>query len=281
MIARMSPRRVSKVSAGAGLEGRLGAVLVLGIVLCSVFGSLVAPHPPGATLGPPGAAPSGQFLLGTDVAGRDVLSQLLVGGRTVLVLTLASTTLSYAFGITIGLLAGYRRSIFDSLLMRPMDLFIALPPILLVLLVIAGLGSSPLILVCAVAFVQMPFIARLVRTAALEVSVRGYVEMAIARGESRLWLFGREFLPNIIGPVIADFGLRFAYAVVLLASLNFLGLGLPAGTADWGLMVSENREIVSANPWAVFAPAVALACLTVGVNLLGQAFTRRFVDRRA
>lgn len=263
-----------------GVDGWLGAGMVGAVVLCCIIGPLLAPHAPGATVGPPGQVPGAHFLLGTDVSGRDVLSRVLVGGRTVLVLTLAATALSYVVGITIGLLAGYRRSIVDALLMRPMDLFISLPPILLVLLVIAGLGSGRIILICAVAFVQMPFIARLVRTAALEVSVRGYVEMAIARGESRRWLFSHEFLPNIIGPVVADFGLRFAYAVVLLASLNFLGLGLPAGTADWGLMVAENREIISGNPWAVFAPAVALACVTVGVNLLGQGVTRQFVDRR-
>jgi len=257
-----------------GGDGWIGVGLVTFVLALALVGPFFVPYNPGASVGVPGVTPSAHFLLGTDVAGRDVLSRLLVGGRTVLLFTFASVLIAYGLGIVIGLAAGHRRSIVDSVLMRPMDLLIALPPILLVLLAISGLGSSPLVLVGAVAFVQMPFIARVVRTAALEVSVRGYVEVAVARGEPRRWLFAREFMPNIIGPVIADFGLRFAYAVVLLASLNFLGLGLPPGTPDWGLMVAENREIISSNPWSVFAPAMALALLTIGVNLVGQGITR-------
>jgi peptide/nickel transport system permease protein len=257
-----------------GAQGWTGLGLFAFVVAMAFIGPFVTPFNPLVSVGVPGAPPSGQFLLGTDTAGRDVLSQLLAGGRTVLLLTITSVVISYAVGILIGMLSGYRKSVLDSLLMRPMDLLITLPPILIVLLAIAGLGSSKPVLVGTVAVVQMPFIARVVRSATLQVAGRGFVEVAIARGEPLGWLFVREILPNILRPVVADFGLRFAYAVVLLASLNFLGLGLPPGTADWGLMVSSNREIISSNVWSVLAPAVMLALLTIGVNLMGDGIAR-------
>jgi peptide/nickel transport system permease protein len=269
-----SPLAPSRSRRAFGAEGWAGLGLFVFVLAIAFIGPLVTPYSPSASVGSPGASPSGQFLLGTDFSGRDVLSQLLAGGHTVLLFTFVSVVSSYVVGITIGMLAGYRKSFLDSLLMRPMDLLIALPPILIVLLAIAGLGSSPIVLVGTVAVVQMPFIARIVRTATLQVSGHGYIEVAIARGESIRWLFLREILPNIIRPVIADFGLRFAYAVVLLASLNFLGVGLAPGTADWGLMVAENRQIIGLNDWSVLAPAVMLAILTVGVNLMGDSVAR-------
>jgi peptide/nickel transport system permease protein len=125
-----------------------------------------------------------------------------------------------------------------------------------------------------VGLVQMPGISRIVRAATLEVSVRGYVEAAVARGERVPAILGREILPNITAPVVADFGLRFTYAIIIIASMNFLGLGLTPPAADWGLMVAENRQFIALNLWAVLAPAIMLAVLTVAVNLVGDAHVK-------
>jgi peptide/nickel transport system permease protein len=122
--------------------------------------------------------------------------------------------------------------------------------------------------------VLSPGVVRLVRTATLEVSVRGYVEAAVARGEStRAILFG-EILPNIVRPVVADLGIRYGYSIILIASLNYLNLGIRPPTADWGLMTSENREVITTNPLAVLVPALLLGLLTVSVNLIGDAYAR-------
>jgi ABC-type dipeptide/oligopeptide/nickel transport system permease subunit len=248
--------------------------ILLGMVLLALVGSLVAPHSPTASIGVPGAGPSAGTLLGTDVLGRDVLSRLLYGGRSVFVLAASATFLAYAIGLTVGLVAGYSQTWLDGLLMRSVDVLLAFPAFLILLLAIVGLGSGPVVLVAAIAVLQAPYISRVVRTATLEVAVRGYVEAAVARGESVMSILSRDILMNIAAPVLADVGLRFTYSIILIASVNFLGLGLAPPASDWGLMVSENLQLLSINAWAVVAPALCLALLTIGVNLVGDAIAR-------
>jgi ABC-type dipeptide/oligopeptide/nickel transport system permease subunit len=130
------------------------------------------------------------------------------------------------------------------------------------------------VLIIGVALVQLPGIARIVRTATLEISTRGFVEAAEARGESTPSLLVREILPNIAPIILADFGIRFGYSIILIASVNYLGLGLAPPAADWGLMMSENQQFIAVNVWAVLAPAIMLALLTIGVNLVADAYVR-------
>ncbi len=167
--------------------------------------------------------------------GRDVLSRVLWGGRSVLALAGLATLLAYAAGALVGLLAGYSRSLLDSVLMRAADVLISFPALLFILVLIAGAGTSKTALVAGVAIVQAPLVARIVRTATLEQSVRGFVEAAAARGESTFSILRREILPNIVSPLAADFGLRFTYSIILVASVNFFGLGLQPPAADWAL----------------------------------------------
>jgi ABC-type dipeptide/oligopeptide/nickel transport system permease subunit len=162
----------------------------------------------------------------------------------------------------------------DPILMRTVDTFQALPALLLILLLIAGAGQSEVVLVLAIAIVLFPGAARIVRTATLEVSTTGYIEAAIGRGERMSALMWREVLPNIAPAVIADFGVRFSSAIVLAASVNFLGLGASPPAANWGLMIAENRLIITTNVWSVLAPAVLLALLTMSVNMVGDAYVR-------
>ncbi len=203
-----------------------------------------------------------------------MLSRLLYGGRSVIGLALIATLLAYAFGMTIGLIAGYTKSRADPILMRTVDVMLAFPPLLFLLVLITGAGTGIAVLVIGVAAIQAPGISRIVRTATLEVSVRGYVEAAVARGERAIAVVVREVLPNILAPVLVDSGLRFTYSILIIASVNFLGLGLQPPNSDWALMISENRQYISLNAWAVLAPAAMIALLTIGINLTGDAIAR-------
>ncbi len=259
------------------LQTRSGAVgfgLVTFVVLVAVFGRYFAPHGPSASIGVPLGGPSGDALLGTDSLGRDVFSRLLYGGRSVIALAAAATALAYLVGLTVGLVAGYSRSVVDPLLMRTADVMLAFPPLLFLLVLITGAGTGVGVLVIGVAAIQAPGISRIVRTATLEVSVRGYVEAAVARGERGVSVVVREVLPNILAPVLVDAGLRFTYSILIIASVNFLGLGLQPPSPDWALMISENRQYISLNPAAALAPAAMIALLTIGINLTGDAIAR-------
>lgn len=249
--------------------GMVGFILAL-----AVLGPLFAPHSPSAIVGAPATDPSGAALLGTDFLGRDVLSRVLWGGRSIVVLAGLATLIAYLVGATIGLVAGYSRSFLDPLLMRAMDVLLAFPPILFLLVLATGAGSSPAVVVIGIATIHVPGVARLIRTATLDASVRGYVEAAVARGERLRYLLFREILPNIRGVIVADGGPRLTVSILLVASLNFLGLGLQPPAADWALMISENRVNLTIQPWAVVAPAVLIAILTIAVNIVADEVSR-------
>lgn len=212
-------------------------------------------------------------LLGTDFLGRDVLSRILVGGRSVIVLALVSTVVGYILGAAVGLAAGYSRSALDTSLMRAMDILLGFPPLLFVLVIATGLGHSWIGLIFAVAVIQLPSIARVVRGATLEQAGRAFVEAAVARGEHTSSILRREILPNIARPMLADAGLRLTWSILLIAAVSFLGLGDQPPTANWALMIAENRTGLSLQPWPVVVPAILIALLTIGVNLLADGVT--------
>jgi ABC-type dipeptide/oligopeptide/nickel transport system permease subunit len=270
-MSRLRPRvpRFAKTPAGA-----VGLTLLVAMLAIALFGPLVSPHSITATVGPPGQAPSSAAPLGTDFLGRDVLSRLLHGGLSVVLLGGAATALAYALGVTVGLTAGFSRSIVDPILMRGVDVLLAFPALLILLLLVSGLGTHVWVLLLGVALVQLPGIARVMRTTTLEASTRGYVEAALARGERTSAVLRREILPNIAPVLLADFGIRFGVSIVFIASMNFLSLGLTPPRADWGLMMSENRDYIALNLWSVLAPAIMLALLTISVNLTADAYVR-------
>lgn len=273
-LAARAPRRIGVPRLARTNEGRVGLVVLAFTLLVALLGPLVAPHDPSAPIGIPGAAPSGSAPLGTDFLGRDVLSRTLHGGFSVVLLAGVATIGCYAVGITIGLIAGYSKSVADALLMRIVDFVLAFPALLLLLLLVTGMGTSEWVTVFGVALVLFPGVSRIVRTATMEVSVRGYVEAAVARGERTSAILRQEILPNIVSPIMADLGIRFAGAIIFIASINFLGLGLRPPATDWGLMVSENRQIISSNIWAVLAPALLIGLLTIAVNLIADSYAR-------
>lgn len=254
--------------------GIIGLALLAFAVLVALVGPALAPHSPYEPVGIPLQGPSRNALLGTDQIGRDVLSRVLYGGRTVLLLATLATLLAYAAGLVIGLVAGYVKNLFDPVAMRSMDVLLAFPPLLFLLVLVTAVGTSETALVIGVALIQMPGIARLVRTVTVETTVRGYVEAAVARGERTKSILSREVFPNILPAVLADAGLRFTFSVLFIAAANFLTIGVQPPSADWGLMINENRNYISINPWAVAAPAAMIALLTIGINLLGDAVAR-------
>jgi peptide/nickel transport system permease protein len=276
---------VSVISAAGKVERRLAfthswsvriGLTVLAFVLGVAFiGPYFAPYSPSALPGIPYSTPSRTFWLGNDYLGEDVFSRVLSGGRTVILYGAVATLLAYAVGGTIGLVAGYTRSRLDDLLMRSMDVLLAFPPILFLLVIATGAGANIWALVIAIAVIHVPSIARILRAAALEVSVRGYVEAAIARGDRTHVILRREILPNIWGTIVADGGPRFTVSILLVAAVNFLGLGLSPPAADWAMMISENRSGITINLWAVVAPALMIGALTVSINVVADAIAGR------
>jgi peptide/nickel transport system permease protein len=263
-------------------EGRAGLALGVVMLLLIVFGPALAPHPPNAIgLGPATASPSSAHLLGTDNLGRDVLSRFLYGGRNILLVPLAAVVIASLLGGAAGMLAAYRGGAVDSAVTRTFDLLLTLPPLLLVLVVIAGLGTSTAVLVITVAVVFMPRIGRVLRGATQAVVTSDYVTAAQARGERTGTILAREVLPNIAAPAIADFALRITYAIIFVATLNFLGLGVQPPSSDWGLMVASYRTFLPVQPWATLAPALAIAALSISFNLIADALSRQLTREDA
>jgi peptide/nickel transport system permease protein len=254
---------------------RIGLTVLAFVLGVAFIGPYFAPYSPSALPGIPYSTPSRTFWLGNDYLGEDVFSRVLSGGRTVILYGAVATLLAYAVGGTIGLVAGYTRSRLDDLLMRSMDVLLAFPPILFLLVIATGAGANIWALVIAIAVIHVPSIARILRAAALEVSVRGYVEAAIARGDRTHVILRREILPNIWGTIVADGGPRFTVSILLVAAVNFLGLGLSPPAADWAMMISENRSGITINLWAVVAPALMIGALTVSINVVADAIAGR------
>jgi peptide/nickel transport system permease protein len=248
-----------------------GLVLVAVHLLLALGGSLVAPY--GATeqqvadrLRPPSA----QFLMGTDQFGRDVLSRVIIGTRGILLLSGGATLLGLAFGALVGVAAGYAGGPADEGLMRLMDMIMSFPSLLLALLVLTMAGPSALNVVLAIAVVFMPRVARVVRSAVLAQRHQEYVQAARLRGERSVYVIVKEILPNVTAPIIVEGGMRISYAILLGASLGFLGLGVQPPSPDWGLMISEARSFLLVAPWMAIAPAFAMVTLVVGLNLVAD-----------
>ena len=215
--------------------------------------------------------------LGTDGIGHDIFSRVLCGGRTVIGLSLAATVLAMILGVGLGLLAGYSRPAVDDAIMRLLDVLLAFPSIVFVLLLVSILGDSLWLIVLAVAVTHAPRIARVARGATLEIVGRDFVRAAEALGVPRRKILAGEILPNITSPLLVEFGLRLTYSIGLIAALSFLGFGMQPPAADWGLMINENYGAFVVQPWAVFVPVLLIALLTIGTNLMTDGVSRALI----
>ncbi|MCW2950985.1 MAG: binding-protein-dependent transport system inner rane component [Conexibacter sp.] len=254
-----------------------GLVLTIAIVLLAIFGPLFAAHSDSAFVGIPFSAPSGSAPLGTDFLGRDVLSRVLDGGRSVVMLSLAATALGVALGVIVGLLAGYSRSVLDDLLMGASDIVLAFPQIVLVLLFVSILGPKLWLIVLVVALSHSPRVARLARSVTLELINREFVESAVLIGIPRRRILRQEILPNLTTPLLVEFGLRLTWSIGIIAGLSFLGYGIQPPNADWGLMINENRQGLTLQVWSVAAPILCVFLFTIGTNLMTEGLSRTLV----
>ncbi|MEU2085287.1 ABC transporter permease subunit [Streptomyces albus] len=264
----------ARVLARGGRRTAAVAVLVGAVVVAGAAGPWLAPHSPTEVAAAPYAAPDTAHPLGTDHLGRDVLSRLLHGGPPVLLTTTLATAVTVVLGTTAGLLAAFvahRRPRAEGVVMRPLDAFAALPPMLALLLVLTSVPSR-LGVVVAACVAGVPLSARVVRAAALPVLHRPHVELAVARGERWPWVLRYEVLPLVTPTVLADAGLRFVFSLYLVGAAGFLGVGM-TGT-DWGTLLHEALPGAALQPYALLAPLVLIAVLAVGVNLLSDTLTR-------
>ncbi len=255
-----------------------GAGLTAAVLVLVAVGPFVAPNSPVDFIGAPFEPPSSYAPLGTDIVGRDVMSRVLSGGTVILSLSALATTLGVLGGGLLGIAAGYFKGVVDDVIMRTLDVLLAFPQTILALLFVSVLGSSFLLLAALVAAIHAPQVARVIRAAALRVTGEDFVEFSRAIGTPPFKIMVREIAPNVLGPLLVEAGLRFTYSIALIAGLSFLGLAQDPPAANWGLMLNENRIGLMQNPWPVVVPVCLIAVLTVGVNLLTDAYGRRLAQ---
>lgn len=256
-------------------EGKVGMIITGVILLLTLVGYFFAEPLTGYSttefIGLP-FSDTGPF--GTDNLGRSVLSRFIAGGLVLLVTAFLATLLGMIVGTIIGMIAGYAGGATDSVLMRLNDVILAFPQLIFAMLAIVIFGPSATVLVLVIGLTHAPRIARVARAATLDVTNEDYIRAAQMYSVPHWKILGQEILPNITGPLAVEAGLRLTYSIGSIASLSFLGLGIQPPTADWGLMINENRIALSIQPWGVLLPVIAIAFLTIGTNLLADATAR-------
>jgi peptide/nickel transport system permease protein len=255
-------------------RGCVGLVVLSSVVAVAVIGPFFAPHSPTEFVTTPFAQPSSHALLGGDALGRDVLSRVLDGGRILLAIAVISTVFGVGLGVLLGLAAAYLGGRADSAIMRIVDVVLAFPQLVFALLLISMLGARLWLLCVAVIVSHAPQVARVVRAGALDVAERDFVRAAELQGESKLRVMWGEVLPSLTSIVMVELGLRLTFSILIIAGLSFIGFGLQPPDPNWALMINENRIGMIGNPWAVLAPIVLVAMLTVGVNTYTDAVAR-------
>jgi len=267
-FARSWARRLGLVAESK--PALIGAGIVLAWVLAAVLAPLIAPYPPNANnlaaLAHP--TPSASHWLGTDHLGRDLLSRILWGARTVLTVAPLAVLGAAMLGSLLGLAAGYYRGWIDLVIARACDIVLSFPVIILYMIILAHFGSSALNIIAVLTLTKAPIIARIVRGLTIELREREYVAAAKMRGESPLYIMLVEILPNARGPLIVDMCLRTGYNVVIIGALGFLGIGLPPPDPDWGGMVKDTYGMMSVWPHMALFPCAAISSLVIGFNLL-------------
>jgi peptide/nickel transport system permease protein len=286
-----APRRA--LDENAKLKGALRQALDstrtrVGLALCGVvvgvalIGPYVAPHSPTEFVGAPLARPSSTARLGTDGVGHDVLSRFLAGGQNVLLLSVLATLITIVGGTMVALVAGYSRRAGDEVLMRGMDLLLAFPPIVLALMCVSVVGPAAWLIVLVVGVSQLPQTARVVRAAVVQVRDLDFVKYAEAVGLPRRRILREQMLPNVTAPLMVEIGIRLTFAIGLIASLDYLGLGVQVPHADWGLDIQQNQGTLTVAYWPVLVPVAAIALLTIGTNLVTDGIARSVggIDRK-
>ncbi len=249
----------------------IGAAFFVLIVVISLGAPVFSPYDPAkldlkSRLSPPTAL----HLFGADQLGRDVLSRVIYGGRTVLSGSLAAVVASFCFGLIVGTLAGYKGGWFDNLLMRIMDILLSFPSVLLAILVVTVLGIGQMNVVVAISIAQIPIFARLVRSIVLILVHQEYVTAARSLGAGDSAIVLRHIFPNMIPPMLVQGTAMLAVSIATLTALNFLGLGVKTGTPDWGVMVADGQKLIFDAPHVAFFPGLCLVLTVLSVNFIGD-----------
>lgn len=253
----------------------IGGVILIAYILLAIVGPSITPRSPlefnySDTLKPPSSA----YWMGTDQYGRDVFSRVLAGARSIVAIAFGATTLGVLVGTLIGLTAGYYGGKTDEAIMRVADGMMSFPSLLLALLVLTTLGPNVINIILAVALTFIPRVARIIRSVTLDLREQQFVLAAQARGERAPYIITRELLPNAISAILVESSIRVGYAILIGASLGFLGLGVQPPTPDWGLMIYEGRSMIQVAPWLVIGPAVAISILVIAANLFADGMSR-------
>jgi peptide/nickel transport system permease protein len=250
------------------LTAQIGILIVALNILVAIFGPWIAPYGEAQSVGGPWDPPSAAMWLGGDQNGRDMLSRLLYGARMTIGIALVTTLLSFAIGITTGFCAAVMGKTVDMVLSRIVDILLSIPFLVFALIILGVFGSSLPVLVLTIGILDSTRVFRLARALGMNIAVLEFVEAARLRGEGLWWIISREILPNAMAPLLSEFGLRFCFNFLFVAALSFLGLGVQPPYADWGGMVADNKAAIGFGMWAPLYPAMAIALLTVGINLV-------------
>lgn len=250
------------------LSARIGLCIVILNFLVALFAPLIAPYGETSVVGNVWESFSSQFYLGTDHLGRDLFTRMVYGARNTIALAFLITGISFLLGTTLGFVAATKGGWMDQILSRIIDILMAFPTLIFALMILSVLGSSIPVLILTIALLDSTRVFRLARAVAMDIEVMEFVEAARLRGEGLWWIMRYEILPNAMPPLVAEFGLRFCFVFLFIASLSFLGLGLQPPLADWGGMVRENSGAITFGIYIPLFPAAAIAVLTVGVNLI-------------
>ena len=252
----------------------LGMIIVSSYFFVALFAPFLAPYGEAQIFKVPYAPWDSVHIFGTDRLGRDIMSRLIYGARNTMGIALVTTFLAFLIGVGFGLLSAILRGWVDQILARFVDILMAIPSLIFALMLLSIFGSTALNLILIIAVLDSTRVFRLARAVGMNVVVMEYVEAARLRGEKIGWIMGKEILPNILPPLVAEFGLRFCYVFLMIASLSFLGVGIQPPTADWGSMVRDTGELIQFAAYDVTAaltpilPAAAIGILTIGVNFV-------------
>ena len=263
------------------MTAKFGLLVILIYIVVALFAPVIAPYGEAEVFPIPYAPWSSEFVFGTDQIGRDIFSRLIYGARNTVGIAVATTALAFIIGGVLGLAAAIARGWLDQLLSRTVDVLMAIPSLIFALVLLSIFGSTVTNLIIIIAVLDSTRVFRLTRAVSINVVVMDYVEAARLRGEGLIWIMRREILPNIMPPLIAEFGLRFCFVFLTIAALSFLGVGIQPPTADWGSMVRENASLIQFAQYDLKAgltpllPAAAIALLTVAVNFVVDWFLHK------
>ncbi len=260
------------------ISAAIGIILTGAFVFAAVFAPWVAPYGEGQIVGSLWQPFSAEHWLGTDNLGRDLLSRMIYGARTTLLIAALATALSFSMGSVLGFTAAVVGGWIDQVMSRLVDLLMSIPTLIFALVVLSVLPANTLTLILVMGVLDSTRVYRLARAVAVDINVMDFVEAAKLRGEGRGWIIFREILPNALSPLVAELGLRFIFAVLFLSALSFLGLGIQPPEADWGGMVKENKEGIVFGIPAALIPAAAIAVLAISVNLVADWILNRTTD---